>query len=249
MGSFSELQCDLAYLPQQPNETVRGWAYRLLLENIVNIGLPPGTYFTEQELAQRLQASRTPVREALIQLAADGFVETTSQRGTRISLIDLNRVEEERFMRMCLEQKTAALSARAFADEWLIRMRYCLDMMEVAYKQKDGMRFVEFDDQFHQTVFVGSGKPGVWDAIRKFSGHHLRARILSRTSHQSRVHGYPDEWRSVLEQHSQILDAFRSRDPKRVAGVIEEHFSPAGWDILKLRETYGDYLVPENGLG
>lgn len=249
MGSFSERHFDLFLIPQQPNETVRGWAYRLLLENIISLRLPPGTFFTEQELAQMLQASRTPVREALIQLAGDGFVEITSQRGTRVSLIDLQRVEDERFMRMCLEQKTALLGAKAFPDESLIRLQYFYDMMDVAFKQKDGLRFIEFDDKFHQAVLTGSGRPGIWCAITKFSGHHRRARILSRISHQGRNHGYPDEWLSAMRQHMQILEALRSHDARSAASAIEEHFSPSGWDVGKLRETYSDYFVSGSGLG
>lgn len=222
---------------QQPGETVRSWAYRVLLENIVHLHLPPGTFVTEQDLANILRASRTPIREALIQLAADGFVEITSQKGTRISLIDANQVEEDRFMRMCLEHRIASMACAVISEEWLIRLQSLYDMQKLALRLNDAKRFFELDEDFHRDICASCGKGRFWEVIRKFSAHFIRARVLNINS------GYPRIWEEVVEQHGAIMDAMRKKDSAAASKAAETHLSRSGWDIAALREKFGDYFV------
>ena len=69
-------------------ETAREYALRLLTENIISMELKPGAMVSENELAAQLGLSRTPVREALMDMAQYGLVDILPQRGSRISLID-----------------------------------------------------------------------------------------------------------------------------------------------------------------
>jgi DNA-binding GntR family transcriptional regulator len=238
VDSFRDRGLSVILMVQQPNETVRGWAYRLLLENIIHLNLPPGTFITEQEFANVLRASRTPVREALIQLSNDGFVEITSQRGTRISLIDAEYVEDNRYLRMCLEQKVARLACETMSEERLIRLQSLYDMHALAFRLQDAKRFFELDEEFHQNIFASCGKGRLWDVIYKISGHLIRARVLNINS------GYPKEWERVLKQHGEILDAFKRHDPDAASASAETHLSRPGWDVGSLRERYADYFVP-----
>ncbi len=87
-----------------PQETGRSYAYRIIRENIISTELAPGSLVSEKELAGQLNLSRTPVREALIDLAQVGIVEVFPQRGSRISFINWEMVEESQFMRSALER-------------------------------------------------------------------------------------------------------------------------------------------------
>ena len=89
---------------QRQGETVRDYACRIIKENIVTMELKPGSLVSETELAKELGVSRTPVREALIQLGKNGMVETFPQRGTKVSLIDTDSVNESRFYRLVIEK-------------------------------------------------------------------------------------------------------------------------------------------------
>ena len=89
---------------QRQGETVRDYACRVIKENIVTMELKPGSLVSETELAKELGVSRTPVREALIQLGKNGMVETFPQRGTKVSLIDTDSVNESRFYRLVIER-------------------------------------------------------------------------------------------------------------------------------------------------
>ena len=82
-----------------PGESVRDYAFRVIKQNIVSVELKPGSLLSENELSSRLGISRTPVREALSDLARVSILETLPQRGTFIALIDPKMVEDSRFLR------------------------------------------------------------------------------------------------------------------------------------------------------
>ena len=85
------------------SENARSYAVRVLLFNIINLELIPGSSVSENELSAELSVSRTPVREALIELSRMNLVEIQPQRGSYISKIDYNSVEESRFVRVVVE--------------------------------------------------------------------------------------------------------------------------------------------------
>ena len=90
-------------LERLARETGREYALRVLKENIVGLDLLPGSMLSENEIASCLNLSRTPVREAFIELSKVKIVEIYPQKGSVVSLIDYNMVEEARFMRYELE--------------------------------------------------------------------------------------------------------------------------------------------------
>ena len=91
-------------------ETARQYAYRTLRENIISLDLEPGAPFNDVEMSQMIGISRTPVREAVIQLSEESrIIEIFPQRGMRIALIDVDLVEEARFLRLVLEKAAVEL--------------------------------------------------------------------------------------------------------------------------------------------
>ncbi|MDD4039216.1 MAG: GntR family transcriptional regulator, partial [Sphaerochaeta sp.] len=94
---------------KQPKETAAEYALRVLKENIISLDLAPGSMVSENEIAAQLGISRTPVREALIELSRVGIVQIMPQKGSRINLIDYGMVEESRFLRLVLEREVVKL--------------------------------------------------------------------------------------------------------------------------------------------
>lgn len=83
--------------------SIQTLVYEELKKNIMSLRLKPGQAMSTQEMATRLKVSRTPVREAFLHLQSEGLVEMIPQRETIVSKIDLKRVEQEKFIRECLE--------------------------------------------------------------------------------------------------------------------------------------------------
>ena len=90
-------------LPRLSHENARAYAVRVLLYNIVNLELVPGSSISENELSIALSLSRTPIREALIELSRLELVEILPQRGSYVSKISYEQIEESRFIRLVME--------------------------------------------------------------------------------------------------------------------------------------------------
>ena len=98
-------------------ETGREYALRVLKENIVMLELEPGSRISENELAAEIGVSRTPIREALIELSKSKIVKIYPQKGSYVSLIDWEMVEEALFMRLTLEKAVVQLACQGISEE------------------------------------------------------------------------------------------------------------------------------------
>ena len=86
---------------KKSGETAREYAYHTIRDNIISLELEPGAPFNDIEVSQQIGISRTPVREAVIQLSEESrIIQIFPQRGMRIALIDVELVEEARFLRL-----------------------------------------------------------------------------------------------------------------------------------------------------
>lgn len=119
---------------KRKNVSTRDHVYETLKESIIKLDLKPGQSVSEKEISELLSVSRTPVREAFVKLAQEELLEVYPQRGTFISLIDLEHVEEVRFIRELLERASAKLAAERPENvdfvslrENLQRQRYCIE--------------------------------------------------------------------------------------------------------------------------
>src|SRR5262249_9041063 len=92
---------DFTIRPQMTS--TRDAVYHKLKEQILSVELIPGTNISEKEISVQMGVSRTPVRESFVRLSQEGLLDIYPQRGTVVSLIDLELVEEARFMREQLE--------------------------------------------------------------------------------------------------------------------------------------------------
>lgn len=101
---------DLTITPPLRRETVRSYVYRMLYDNIMSLHLTPGTAMSEQEVADLLKTSRTPVREAIIHLGQDRLLDILPQRGTFVSRLHTQMIREARFMRIVLEEAVMKVS-------------------------------------------------------------------------------------------------------------------------------------------
>lgn len=121
-----------------PKETAREYALRVLKENIISLELAPGSMVSENELSSELGLSRTPVREALIDLSKTQIVDVLPQRGSRISLIDYNYVEESRFLRSVLESAVVELICESEIPMDLTNLEHNLKLQQF-YLENEGL--------------------------------------------------------------------------------------------------------------
>ncbi len=169
----------MTILKRKPKENNREYSYRVLYHNIMTLRLPPGATINENEAAEQLKISRTPVHEALSLLKEEYLVDIVPQSGSSVSLINLRNMREGLFMRMTLEPAIYKQLAGSISEEYLHEMslnleesRNCLNTgTEEAIAD-----FIHLDDEFHKIAYFAAQKPNLWKATSVVCSHFSRIR-------------------------------------------------------------------------
>ena len=154
------------HLGKRRNFSTRDHVYETLKENIIRLNLKPGQSVSEKEISEMLNVSRTPVREAFVKLAQEELLEVYPQRGTFISLIDLDHVEEVRFIRELLERASAKLAAENPQNVDLVSLKENLQRQRFCIDEKNYEKLFELDEELikqeypctDDEAFIASGK-------------------------------------------------------------------------------------------
>lgn len=214
--------------------STRDHVYETLKENIIKLTLKPGQSISEKEISEMLDVSRTPVREAFVKLAQEELLEVYPQRGTFISLIDLDHVEELRYIRELLERASTKLAAEnseqvdiASLKENLQRQRFCIN-------EKNYEKFFELDEEFHHLISIGANKPRIWSVLQNFNAHLSRIRVLSLAANY--------RWEQLLLQHSDILQAIEQGNAELAEEAMGQHLRKLRFELDDLKEQYPMYF-------
>lgn len=214
--------------------STREQIYSLLIEEILKFRLLPGDKISEKEISEKFKVSRTPVRESFIQLSQDGLLEIYPQKGTCVSLIDLNLVEEARFMREHLEVAVIQLACETFPQESLFSLEMNLKMQEMCMKEKNYEKLFQLDEEFHQTIFDGCKKKNIWNVIQSMNMHFKRLRMLRLATNLN--------WDSIIHQHLLLVEAIRNKEPEVAEKIMKEHLTMVIFDKETLKKEYPTYF-------
>ena len=211
-------------------ETARDYARRMLKANIISMELVPGAMVSENELAAQMGLSRTPVREALMDLAQYHVVDVLPQRGSRISLIDYALVEESRFVRQVLE--TAILDQvceRATpADISQLRQNVRLQALTQEPEMSGSL-----DDAFHQILFRIAQKENTFRMLGGMTIHFDRVRTLA-------LNVVKDT--KIINDHQLICDAIANRDVDGARELMIKHLSRVKLDEKSIRAACPQFI-------
>ena len=140
---------------KRSGETAREYAYRTIRDNIISLDLEPGSPFNDMEMSQHIGISRTPVREAVIQLSEESrIIEIFPQRGMRIALIDVELVEEARFLRLVLEKAAAELVCDMAGEEDLAWLEENIMLQEFYMERGSSGKLLDLDNEMHRKLFT-----------------------------------------------------------------------------------------------
>lgn len=216
-----------------PKETARDYALRVLKYNIITLELVPGSIVSENELASQLGLSRTPVREALIELSKAGIVEILPQKGSRIVLIDYNFIEEYGFLRQVLETAVVEIVCDTATREDILTLEDNLNQQEFYLTNPSPARLLETDDQFHQELFRISRKTQVYTLMSSMSTHFDRVRKLSLSTVKDI---------KIVQDHRIILEAIKAKDKELAKATIIKHLSRYKLDEEVIRNSYPHFF-------
>ncbi|GIX21793.1 MAG: GntR family transcriptional regulator [Gammaproteobacteria bacterium] len=200
--------------------------FERIRDEIISMKLAPGEKISENRLARRFAVSRTPIRAALNQLAGLGFVEVRPQRGTFVTRLSMQFILEARFIRESLEVAVVSHLAEHGLGLAVEDCERILAEQAEAARRRDALAFQRLDDAFHQRLAEATGFGRIGRLIETEKAHMDRVRNLSLVEQAG-------QYDTVLAQHRAILDAVRSRDPRRAEEAMRVHLRDV-FNILKV---------------
>ncbi len=189
--------------------------YQHLLQEVLSGHLAPGDVLREVELAAQLGVSRTPVREGLGRLAAQGLAEIRANRSVVVRRLGAEQLRHIYQVREALEGLAAELACRRLTPADLAHLEQC--STAVSEEEDAGYRAAchRFDIELHRLLAARSGNPVLAREIEKF--HDLVQLVRHRVASQ------PGALSLALRQHRQIIAALKSRKPAAARERMIEH--------------------------
>jgi DNA-binding GntR family transcriptional regulator len=193
--------------------------YEAIRERISNGSLPRGARVHQEDLALELGVSRTPVREALRRLAAEGLVEMRTNRGARVADVDQGGMLSAYDARLVVEPGAARLAASRRLDEPLARMRAAVADQRRAVRSVQ--RSFNANREFHLALVAASGNEYLVALAERLWVARIGATIYERQ--------VETQERMLLDvgEHEQILAAIEAGDGRRAESLTRRHLSDA----------------------
>lgn len=199
-------------------------AYSSLRDDIIDWRLEPGTVLAEVELSERLGVSRTPVREALGRLVADGLVAAQGGRGLVVSAVSLDDIAQLFELRQALEQQLARLAARGRDphdfDVLAAEFRAAPDLLT----RRDRADYYALVARFDSAMDAAAGNPYLVAALRTVRPHLARVRRISQDN--------TDRLIEAAHEHLTIVEAVAAGDGELAASATHVHLHRSLQNIL-----------------
>ena len=202
--------------PRAPDEqSLSDRAYYAIRELIVTLELAPGSVVSERELMEQLGVGRTPVREALRDLAREQLVEVFPRRGIFVSGVEVGDIAGLSEVRLVLESKAARLAAERRNDDDRVETERLLDELSQTTGEHDERRLIDLDQRIHRHVYHCTHNPFLQATLEEYYVLTLRIWFLAL----DRVERLDD----AIHEHHAILEAIRDRAPDRAEEVMRAH--------------------------
>ena len=199
--------------------------YAQIKADIFEFRLPPGARFSENEVAARSRVSRTPVREALMRLAREGYLQVHPKSGWSVRPLDFELFDHLYDLRIVLELAAVGrlcAGGRAGAPGVLGALRK-IWLVSPLERLADGAAVARLDEEFHGALVAACGNP---ELARVHQSITERIRILRRLDFT-----HPERITYTYQEHAAILRALLSRSEARAAALLRAHIESSRAEV------------------
>ena len=193
--------------------------------------LAPGSTIPERETADALGVSRTPLRESLRILAAEGLVDIAPNRAPRVANPSLDELASLLEVLGSLESLAGELACLKASDEAIENLINLEREMQNKSDHSEPLEFFQLDMKFHHKIVVASGNEPLMQVHRTFNARLWRARFISSRQRVNRP--------GTLRQHHDIVEALQQRDAERCSRALKTHLQAGFINIQSV-------LMPED---
>jgi DNA-binding GntR family transcriptional regulator len=192
--------------------TLKNVAYDYLYDSIVNNKLPPGTAIVERDISNMLGISRTPVREALKQLESEGLIWHFPLRGTFVSEITTQDVEEIFSLREVLEETALKTAIHEIRDEELCKLETMLNSLD---EKTPYERYYNTDRELHNLIIRNGHNKRLTQFLETLNSQMERLRRISALT--------PKRMQKSKQEHLAIVEVLKQRDFEKTAELLKQH--------------------------
>ncbi len=207
-----------------PAPSIRDRVYGHLRDEIIAGRIAPGTFLVESRLAEQMDISRTPVREALHVLHKEGFVEVMPRVGYRVREIDLKEFEELCEIRKALETLAVRWALKRMPLGALKAMKENLDRQTEMLRRGQWKGFIDLDAEFHDLLGRASRSRRLQLLMQSIRGDMVRYRVKSLFRKETVG--------LALEGHRAIYTALKRHDEASASSAVLDHLEQSKKYVL-----------------
>ena len=210
--------------------------YQVLEKEIINLEIKPGSSLSESELCNRFHVSRTPIRSVLQRLQGNGLVTITPYKGTTVTLLDFDIINQIIYQRVAVETMVIRDFMRICNPLLLEKIRYTVRRSEILIEDDfEVSDFYDIDSQLHEIWFYETQKPYLWDLIQKSQSNYSR-----RTLDIVKV----KKLQEIMLARRELLDIITRKDVAAIEPLLSKHLY-GGITRLgsRLYTEFQDYFV------
>jgi DNA-binding GntR family transcriptional regulator len=227
---------------RRPGTTVED-LYQTIRANIISGKYHPGFRLSQQAIATELKVSRTPLREALSRLAAEGLVVGEANRGMEVAPVYNDHAEQSYGLRLLIESPTIEGIIEDITEQDIDRMQKLLEQMEQAGESRRIQDFQQLHSQFHEAILRHYP-----DKFREL----IKSLYTSIYRHQRLYFSRPEVPKSFIQVDRAFCDAMRARDARTARQNLEFHLTDAALGLvldIDPDHKFDSLLIALRGLG
>lgn len=206
-----------------------------LREQIVSAELLPGRRLSENELAQEIGTSRTPVREAIQFLQREGLIEVRPQSGSYVAPIDMQSLLSNYLVRETLECRLVEEAAKNCDKAGAKKLQRIIARQKECQANNDEKAFFVNDEALHECLMEIAGHPRVWEIVHAAKAHLDRVRHLAVRDLVSVAR--------IIGDHQKIVDAVCAGDNAGASKAMRKHLSNVFHVIDRVKAEHSEYFV------
>lgn len=213
---MSAVSADVTKSVRQRGSTAQ-LVYDDLRRSILDLSLAPGSPLDEVGLSDQFNMSRTPIREALVRLVAEGLVKTLPNRNTVVAAIDFEQLPVYFEALALMYRATTRAAALHRRDEHLVEIRRFEAAYAEAVKERDALKMIQSNRDFHMAIAEAGGN-SYFTAL--FSRLLDEGRRILRLYYRSFDDQLPLQY---VEEHSEMVAAIVARDKDKADRLAGDH--------------------------
>ncbi len=219
--------------PKSKPAALTDWTYQFLKKSILNLEFQPGQQLHIEEFTEKLEVSRTPVREAFLRLATEGLLDVRPRVGYFVSAITEQDIYDLFEAREIVETRAARQAAEALSEEDLENIKEIMQESVKAVKAGDYEQFLIYEIRFHEYIKKHITNKRLIAFMDSLNDLTYRERVLSTRSSEN--------IEKTLVEHNRIYDALSKRDGLKAEQCMAEHLENVRERLIEFMKKHPNY--------